>query len=62
MWGTWITFKIGESSHTIAQEDGTMSFIDALIASLTKLREITDFETVPPILVVEEAKEGLDDA
>lgn len=48
MWGTWITFCIGESSQTIAQEDGTMSFIDALIASLTKLKEITDFETKPP--------------
>jgi hypothetical protein len=58
MWGTWITFKIGEYSHTIAQEDGTMSFMDALIASLTKLKEITDFRTVPPTL--EEVKEGPD--
>lgn len=48
-WGTWIIFKIGDSSYTIAQEDYTMSFIDAFIASLTKLKEITDLETKPPI-------------
>ena len=48
-WGTWITFEIGESAYTIAQEDYTMSFIDAFIASLTKLKEITDLETKPPI-------------
>lgn len=49
-WGTWITFEIGESVYTIAQEDYTISFIDSLIASLTKLKQITDLETKPPIL------------
>jgi hypothetical protein len=49
-WGTWITFSIGDSSQTIAQEDGTMSFIDGLIAALTKFRKITDINTKPPLL------------
>lgn len=47
-WGTWITFSIGDAHHTIAQEDGTMSFLDAMIAALTKLKEL-DFETTPPV-------------
>ena len=50
MWGTWITFS-GE--QTIAQEDGTMSFVDAMIASLQKLKGITDIETKPPLLIEE---------
>lgn len=49
-WGTWITFQIGNEGFTIAQEDGTMSFIDAMIAALTKLKGITDIETTPPVL------------
>ncbi len=50
-WGTWITLRIGETAFTVAQEDQTMSFVDALIAGLTKLKEITDFETTPPKMV-----------
>lgn len=49
-WGTWISLSNGEKSQTIAQEDGTMSFIDAMIAALTKIRRITDINTKPPIL------------
>lgn len=48
-WGTWISFQIGDKGFTIAQEDGTMSFLDALIAGLTKLKDLT-FETTPPLL------------
>lgn len=51
-WGTWLTFKIGESSHTIAQEHGTKSFIDAMIAALTKMKDIADCgQGEPPVLV-----------
>jgi len=51
-WGTWITFSLGDDKgQTIAQEDGTMSFIDGLIAALTKLRNITDIDTKPPVLI-----------
>lgn len=49
-WGTWITFSVGDNGQTVAQEDGTMSFIDAMIAALTKLKGITDIDTKPPIL------------
>ena len=49
-WGTWITFQVGESEATIAQEDGTVSFIDSLIAALTQFKGITDIETKPPII------------
>ncbi len=45
-WGTYITLKGG---GTIAQEDGTKSFIDALIAALAQLKNITDLDTTPPI-------------
>jgi len=48
-WGTWITFEIDGHRTTVAQEDGTMSFIDSLIASLIKLKRITDFETTQPV-------------
>jgi hypothetical protein len=54
-WGTWLTFKIGDSGHTIAQEHGTKSFIDAMIAALTKLKDIVDCgEGEPPVLTVYE--------
>jgi hypothetical protein len=53
-WGVWITFKIGESSFTIAQEAETRSFLDALIASLTKLKEMTDMACKPSTLIVKE--------
>ncbi len=53
-WGTWITFSIGESHFTIAQEDQTKSFLSALISGLTKLKEITDFETTEPVAVSRE--------
>lgn len=49
-WGTWITFSIDGKGVTIAQEDGTMSFVDALIAALTEFKKITDIETKPPIV------------
>ena len=47
-WGTWITLTLGDSEVTIAQEDGTMSFVDSLIAALTELKDITDYQTLPP--------------
>lgn len=48
-WGTYISVNVeGKGGFTIAQEDGTMSFVDALMAALTKLRNITDIETQPP--------------
>lgn len=49
-WGTYITFTIGDKSQTIAQEDGTKSFLEGLIAALTKIKEITDFDTKSPVL------------
>lgn len=48
MWGTWITFLMGDVGKTVAQEDQTMSFVDALIAALTRFKEITDIETEAP--------------
>ena len=42
-WGTWIT--VGDII-TVAQEDGTRSFIDSLIKCLTALRECSEFETL----------------
>ena len=49
-WGTWLTFSIGESHHTIAQEHGTMSFVDAMIAALTKMKDIADCgQGKPPV-------------
>ncbi len=48
MWGTWITFLMGNLGKTVAQEDQTMSFVDALIAALTKFKQITDIETEAP--------------
>ncbi len=53
-WGVWITFKIGESSFTIAQESQTRSFLDAIISSLTKLKEMTDMACQPSTLIVKE--------
>lgn len=50
-WGTWITFRIGDKAFTVAQEDETMSFVDAMIAALTKFKDITDIATTPPKLV-----------
>lgn len=49
MWGTWITFQIGESEITIAQEDETKSFMTGLIDALQKLKGITDIGTQAPI-------------
>lgn len=45
-WGTWLTFSMGEQNFTIGQEDQTKSFLDALIAGLLKLKELT--LTIPP--------------
>lgn len=47
-WGTFITFKIGEQGFTVAQEDGTMSFMTALVSALEKLRNLTDYDTTAP--------------
>ncbi|AMV20439.1 hypothetical protein [Planctomyces sp. SH-PL14] len=44
-WGTWIAFQ---GSGGVAQEDETVSFIDALIAGLTELKKATDFGTKAP--------------
>lgn len=48
-WGTYISFLMEEKGVCVAQEDQTISFIDALIAALTRFKQITDFETLPPI-------------
>lgn len=53
-WGVWITFKIGESSFIIAQEAETRSFLDALIASLTKLKDMTDMNCQPSTIIKKE--------
>jgi hypothetical protein len=53
-WGTYISVGIrGDDTavgtwFTIAQEDGTRSFVDALIAGLTAIKPITDIKTKPP--------------
>lgn len=47
-WGTYITFQIDDKSFTIAQEDGTKSFMDAFISGLIGLKPITDIDTKPP--------------
>ena len=39
-WGIWYFLKVGEKSQTIAYECGTKPFLEALIASLVKLKEI----------------------
>jgi hypothetical protein len=47
-WGLFISFYLsGKDCFTIAQEDQTRSFIDALIIALTKLKSLT-FETTSP--------------
>ncbi len=49
-WGTWITFGMNKENATVAQEDQTKSFVDALIAALTRFKQITDYQTEPPVL------------
>lgn len=49
-WGTYISFEIGTNRFTVAQEFGRMSFVDALMLALTKLKETTDFNTKPPVV------------
>lgn len=44
-WGTYITFKIGSEAITVAQEDGTRSFMDALVHALGQMQVITDIHT-----------------
>ena len=39
-WGIWYILKVGNESQTIAHELGTKSFLEALIAALTKLKDI----------------------
>lgn len=51
-WGIWITFQIGESRFTIAQEAETRSFLDALIVSLTKLKDMTDMMCKPSTVIL----------
>lgn len=52
-WGTYLTFELGDATKTkiggptIAQEDGTRSFLDALILGLTELKRLCDFHTKP---------------
>lgn len=50
-WGTYITFNIDEKQFTVAQEDGTESFMDALMSALTKFKNLTDIQTMPAILI-----------
>jgi len=47
-WGTYIGLAIGDKNSTIAQEDGTRSFMAALMTALEKFLAITDHETKPP--------------
>lgn len=54
MWGTYITFRIGDKEQTIAQEDETMSFIDAFVTTLNKMKNITDVQTKTPKDITEE--------
>lgn len=46
-WGLWITLSIGESAITVAQEDCTRSFLDALIDGLKELKRNT-CKLLPP--------------
>ena len=39
-WGIWYILKVGNESQTIAHELGTKPFLEALIAALTKLKDI----------------------
>jgi len=39
-WGIWYFLKVGEKTQVIAHECGTVSFLDALIAALNKLKEL----------------------
>ncbi len=39
-WGIWYILKVGDKSQTIAHECGTQPFLEALIAALTKLKDI----------------------
>lgn len=51
-WGTFITFSVigpsGSQAITIAQEDGTKSFIDALIGALERFKGICNLDTEAP--------------
>ena len=46
-WGVWIT--VGDL--TIAQEDGTRSFIDSLIKCLTTIKEQNEFENLESTII-----------
>ena len=50
LWGTWITVKVGDKGFTIAQEDGTISFLSALINGLQELKTFTDLDTKEAIV------------
>lgn len=47
-WGTWITLSMGEELFTIGQEDGTRSFLQAMIDGLEKLKNLSDFQAKSP--------------
>ena len=49
-WGTWYTVQSGKGSRikTLAQEDGTRSFLRALIAGLQHLEAAMDYQTRDP--------------
>lgn len=44
-WGTWVHFQ---TDFAIAQEWGTRSFMDALIAGLDRLKSVCNFKCTPP--------------
>lgn len=46
-WGVFVAIKIGDHGVYIAQEDGTESFLDAMISALTRLRGNVEVDTLP---------------
>lgn len=69
-WGTWIGIEVdgdgvidsvASTGIVVAQQWGTMSFLDALIAGLTEMKRVCNINTKPPIFKsMEKVKDGED--
>jgi len=55
-WGTYLSFWVGGEEFTIAQEDGTRSFLDAFLAAIAECRPWIDVKTKPATKQVLEDK------
>lgn len=57
-WGTWLTFRIGQESFTVAQESETRSFFGALMAAMEKMKGLADCgDPIAPTHTNHESKE-----